>query len=88
MEHSESDEHEQTDIEPAVVRKLAQNEMFAKEMQRQGVECEALQIGTDPIESKPYYSYLFPFTSRLVSNKGLIKLNGRNVDSIQILQRN
>lgn len=68
------------------------NERMAQEISKNGVECKAITaIGSLEIERKPYYSYLFPLSARIVTNRGYIKLEGngtRNISLIQIIQKN
>jgi hypothetical protein len=69
------------------------NEILAKEVSQNGIECKAItDIGSLPIEKKSYYSHLFPMSPRIVTNRGCIRLeeNGtrRNIDFIQIIQKN
>ena len=69
------------------------NEILAKEISQNGIECKAItDIGSLPIEKKPYYSHLFPMSPRIITNKGCIRLEGngtrRNIDFIQIIQKN
>ena len=69
------------------------NEILAKEVSQNGIECKAItDIGSLPIEKKPYYSHLFPMSPRIVTNRGCIRLEGngtrRNIDFIQIIQKN
>ena len=68
------------------------NEILAKEISQNGIECKAItNIGSLPIEKKSYYSYLFPMSPRIITNRGCIKFEGngrRNIDFIQILQKN
>ena len=69
------------------------NEILAKEISQNGIECKAItDIGSLPIEKKSYYSQLFPMSPRIVTNRGCIRLEGngtrRNIDFIQIIQRN
>ncbi len=87
MEHKDSEEHEHGDIEPVVLRKMAPNDIMAEQMKKQGIQCESLAIGSHPIEAKPCYSHTFPLSSPLTTNKGLIKVGGRNIDFVQIIQR-
>jgi hypothetical protein len=46
-----------------------------------------LEIGSLPIEKKPYYSHFFTMTPVMVTNRGCIKVSGKNFDYIQIIQR-
>lgn len=87
MEHKEAEEHGRDDIEPVIVRKTNQNENLAKEMAASGIQCEALAIGSHPIERQPTSSHMFSQTSRLTTNKGLIRVLGRNIDFVQVIQR-
>ena len=69
------------------------NEILAKEISQNGIECKAItDIGSLPIEKKSYYSHLFPMSPRIITNRGSIRLEGngtrRNIDFIQIIQRN
>jgi hypothetical protein len=69
------------------------NEILAKEVSQNGIECKAItDIGSLPIEKKSYYSHLFPMSPRIVTNRGCIRLEGngtrRNIDFIQIIQKN
>jgi hypothetical protein len=69
------------------------NEILAKEISQNGIECKAItDIGSLPIEKKSYYSYLFPMSPRIVTNRGCIRLEGngtrRNIDFILIIQKN
>lgn len=69
------------------------NEILAKEVSQNGIECKAItDIGSLPIEKKSYYSYLFPMSPRIITNRGCIRLEGngtrRNIDFIQIIQKN
>jgi hypothetical protein len=69
------------------------NEILAMEISQNGIECKAItDIGSLPIEKKSYYSYLFPMSPRIFTNRGCIRLEGngtrRNIDFIQIIQKN
>ena len=96
MEHKDSKAHHSADedkqqvhadIEPVIVKVLSSQQQLADQMKKKGIDCEALPIGSHPLESKPYYSQLFAMTSRLVTNKGMIKIRGKNIDFVQVLQR-
>jgi hypothetical protein len=69
------------------------NEILANEISQNEIECKAItDVGSLPIEKKPYYSHLFPMSPRIITNRGCIRLEGngtrRNIDFIQIIQRN
>jgi hypothetical protein len=86
--HEQRDDHEYSGDEPNIEKKVALNSVLAGEMQKGGIACEALEIGSHAVERRPYYSYIFPLSSRMVTNKGLIRISGRYVDLVQVLQRN
>ena len=71
---------------------ISLNERMAQQIYKNGIQCKAItNIGSLEVERKPYYSYLFPLSSRIVSNRGCIRLEGngtRNIDLIQIIQKN
>ena len=69
------------------------NEVLAKEISQNGIECQAIMdIGSLPIEKKSYYSHLFPMSPRIITNRGCIRLEvdgtRRSIDFIQIIQKN
>jgi hypothetical protein len=69
------------------------NEKLAREIIQNGIKCEAVtDIGSLRIETKPPYSFLFPRSPRIITNRGCIRLtrdNGRsNIDIIQLIQKN
>jgi hypothetical protein len=69
------------------------NERLAREIDQNGIRCEAVtEIGSLGIEKKPPYSFLFPLSPWIVTNRGCIRLtqeNDRsNIDLIQIVQKN
>ena len=68
-------------------------ERLAREIIQNGIKCEAVTaIGSLGIETKPPYSFLFPRSPRIVTNRGCIRItqdNERsNIDLIQIIQKN
>jgi hypothetical protein len=80
--------HGQGNIEPVTVQKMPAHEKLAKEMKQSKIDCEALSLGSHPIEGSHYYSQTFSMSPRLVTNKGLVKISGKNIDYVQLLQRN
>ncbi|HKU48672.1 MAG TPA: hypothetical protein VJP79_01860 [Nitrososphaera sp.] len=88
VEHKKLEEHGHGDIEPAVVRKSDLNEILAEQMKKSGIQCESLPIGSHPLERTPVYSHMFALSSKITTNKGLIKVRARNVDYVQVIQRN
>ena len=86
---SHEEEHGHGDAEPIVIKKMPEHERLAQEMKASGIECEALPLGSHQLErQETYYSHSFALSSRLVTNKGLISIMGKNIDCVQVLQRN
>lgn len=96
MEHTDSshaglheEEHGRGDAESIVIKRIIAHEKLAQEMKKSGIDCEALPLGSHKLErEQSYYSYSFALSSRLVTNKGLIRVAGKNIDFVQLLQRN
>ncbi|HYZ94436.1 MAG TPA: hypothetical protein VE566_01625, partial [Nitrososphaeraceae archaeon] len=69
------------------------NQRLARQISHNGIKCQAL-TKMDPleIEMRPYYSYLFAMSPRIVTNRGYIRLfegyGTRNIDFIQVIQKN
>ena len=84
---SKGDEH-QEDPDPIIIRKLSAHEKMADEIRKNDVDCEALELGSHPLERKQYFSGTFSNSPRFVTNRGLVRIKGRNIDYVQLLQRN
>ncbi len=82
------EEHEQEDIDPIIMKKLSAQEKMAEEIKKNQIDCEALELGSHHLERKQYFSQTFPMSPKFVTNKGLVKIKGRNIDYVQLLQRN
>jgi|RhiMetdeSRZDD1v2_1073273.scaffolds.fasta_scaffold17471_9 hypothetical protein len=87
-EEQKSEEDGYGEIDPVIVRKLSTHEKLAEEMKQSQIGCEALPPGSHPIERKQYYSQTFSMSPKFVTNKGLVKIRGKNIDFVQLLQRN
>lgn len=86
---SHEKEHGPGDAEPTIIKRVAAHEKLAQEMKKSGIDCEALPYGSHQIErEETYYSHGFAMSPRLVTNKGLIKVSGKNIEFVQLLQRN
>lgn len=85
---SEKGEHDNEDIDPFIIKKFSAHERMAEEMKRSGVDSEALPLGSHPLEHKQYYSQTFSMSPKLITNKGLVKIKSKNIDFVQLLQRN
>lgn len=82
------EEHGHGGEESIIVKKLAPNEVLASSLSAHGVITEPVAAGTHPLESKEYYSHKFGFNSKFTTNRGMIRVRGRNFDLVQVLQRN
>ena len=78
------------DLPEITIRRINLNERLAQEAKNElGLDCEAVEINSLAIENKPsYYSYKFPMSPKIVTNRGCIKVKGKRFGLIQIIQRN
>lgn len=92
MEHVHSEhsheEHGHGDEEPVIVKKMSPNEMLAAGLNEHGVSADAVAVGTHPVEKQEYYSHKFGLNSKFVTNRGVIRVAGRNFNLVQVLERN
>jgi hypothetical protein len=71
------------------IRRITLNDKLAEEIRQEiGIDCQAIDINSLPVEHTPYYSYIFPMSSKIVTNRGCIRVKGKSFDLIQIIQRN
>ncbi len=82
------EEHDHTDVDPIIIKKLSAHEKMAEEIKKNQIECDALELGSHRLERKQYFSQTFSMSPKFVTNKGLVKIKGRNIDYVQLLQRN
>lgn len=85
---SHKGEHDSRDIDPFITKKLSAHEKITEEMKQSQIDGEALPLGSHPLEHKQYYSQTFSMSPKFVTNKGLVKIKGKNIDFVQLLQRN
>jgi hypothetical protein len=65
------------------------NEILAQQLREQvGIDCQAPEIGSLQIEHKRYYSYNFPMSPKITTNRGGIIVKGKRFNIIQVIQRN
>ena len=76
------------DGETETVKLLKLNQVFAIEIQKSGINAEAVPIGSLQLEKEEYYNNDLRRTPRIVTNKGCIKLKSSAIDLVQIIQRN
>ena len=71
------------------IRRITLNEKLAEEIRAEiGIDCQAIDVNSLPVEHKPCYSYIFPMSSKIVTNRGCIRVKNKSFDLIQIIQRN
>jgi hypothetical protein len=71
------------------IRRITLNDKLAEEIRKEiGIDCQAIDVNSLPVEHKPYYSYIFPMSSKIVTNRGCIRVKSKCFDLIQIIQRN
>jgi hypothetical protein len=80
-------DHEE-DVDPITIKKLSAHERMAEEIKKNQIDCEALELGSHRLEWKHYFSETFSMSPKFVTNKGLVKIKGQNIDFVQLLQRN
>ena len=75
------------DSESDTFHPMNKNEEFCETLKKIGVDAEARQTDTDEIEKENCYSNNFTNTPSMVTNHGIIKLKGSNIDIVQIIQK-
>ena len=87
--HSDNrDSHDDGETETETVKLMKLNEVFAFEIQKAGINAEAVPIGSLQLEKEEYYNNDLGRRPRIVTNKGCIKLKSCAIDLVQIIQRN
>lgn len=85
---SNEEDHDNGDIDPVIIKKVSVHDKMAEEMKLSQIDGESLPLGSHPFERKQYYSQNFSMSPKFVTNKGLVKIKGKNIDFVQLLQRN
>lgn len=92
MEHAHTnhshEEHGHAEEEPIIVKRMSPNEMLAADLNGHGISAVPVEVGTHSVEKEEYYSHMFGLNSKFVTNKGVIRVSGRNFDLVQVLERN
>jgi hypothetical protein len=71
------------------IKRTSLNEKLVQQLREQiGIDCEAAEIDSLSIEHKRYYSYNFPMSPKIITNRGCIIVKGRRFNLIQVIQRN
>jgi hypothetical protein len=75
------------DSESDLLHQMNKNEEYCLFLKKIGVDAEAKAIETDKIEQENYYSKYYANSPAMITNHGIIKLKGTNIDEVQIIQR-
>jgi hypothetical protein len=75
------------DQESESIRRINMNERLAEEM-KNGIDYKAVEVNSLSLEQNPYFSNNFAMSSKFITNRGCIRINYRNIDIAQIIQRN
>ena len=75
------------DSEPETFVIKSEPEKFSDMLKEIAIDSTPKEIATDDVEHDDYYSRVFSQTTRLVTNKGCLDVNGTNIDVIQIIQK-
>ena len=73
--------------EPETIKIENLNETFASQMNKVGMNVEAVPIGTLNLEREEYYNNDIGSIPRFITNRGCIKIKDKEVNMIQIIQR-
>jgi hypothetical protein len=80
--------HSHEDIDELDTIKIENlNETFASQMNKVGMNVEAVPIGTLNLEREEYYNNDLGSNPIFITNRGCIKIKGQEVSMIQIIQR-
>ncbi len=63
------------------------NETFASQMNKTGMDVEAVPVGTLGLEREEYYNNDIGSNPRFITNRGCIKIKNKEVSMIQIIQK-
>jgi len=74
-----------TESETFVIKSIP--EKFSEKLSKIGIKSSVIEIGTDDVENDDYYGRFFTQTTRMVTNKGCLKVTGKNIDVIQFIQK-
>ncbi|MEC7711508.1 MAG: hypothetical protein VX587_04300 [Thermoproteota archaeon] len=75
------------DSEPETFVIKSMPEKFSEMLEEIAITSTPKEITTDDVEHDDYYSRVFSQTTRMVTNKGCLDVNGTNIDVIQIIQK-
>ena len=75
------------DSEPETFVIKSMPEKFSEMLNEIAITSTPKQFATDDVELDDYYSRVFSQTTRMVTNKGCLDVDGTNIDVIQIIQK-
>ena len=75
------------DSEPETIVIKNWPEKFSDILNEIGVSATPNEIGEGEVEKGDYYSRCFSQTTRMVTNKGSLKISGTNIDAVHIIQK-
>ena len=75
------------DSEPETFVIKSEPEKFSDMLKEIAIDSTPKEIATDDVEHDDYYSRVFSQTTRMVTNKGCLDVNGTNIEVIQIIQK-
>ena len=75
------------DSEPETFVIKSEPEKFSDMLKEIAIDSTPKEIATDDVEHDDYYSRVFSQTTRMVTNKGCLDVNGTNIDVIQIIKK-
>ena len=73
--------------ESETIIRINLNERLAEEMKKNGIDCKALEVNSLLLEQNPYFSNNFAMSSKFITNRGCIRINSRNIDIMQIIEK-
>jgi hypothetical protein len=79
--------HEDED-ESETIKISSLNEIFASQMNKNGLTVETVPIGSLNLEYEEYYNNDIGSNPRLITNRGCIKIKNKEISMIQIIQKN
>ena len=74
-----------TESETFVIKSIP--EQYSEKLEKIGISSSPIEIATDDVENDDYYGRFFTQTTRMVTNKGCLKVTGKNIDVIQFIQK-
>ena len=75
------------DSEPETIVLKNWPEKFSDILNKIDVNAIPNEIGEGDVEKGDYYSRCFTQTTRMITNKGSLKITGTDIDAVQIIQK-